>query len=228
MKLNALFAGRPPELMAFDLDGTLADSAPDLAWAIDQMLLKQGLQQAGLENVREWVGNGSAMLVQRALGHARQCPPDLISKDKLKADLESFKAYYAQRTCRLTQLYPGVREGLACLAELGKPMVVITNKPREFAEQVISSLEIAHYFCLLLGGECLPSRKPDPAPLLYAANKFSCAPIMSLMVGDSKNDILAAKAAGFKSAALSYGYNHGESIALSGPDLLMDSLLELC
>ena len=107
-------------------------------------------------------------------------------------------------------------------------MVLITNKPRVFAEQVISTLEIAHHFGLLLGGECLPNRKPEPEPLLFAADKFNSQPKMSLMVGDSKSDILAAKAAGFKSVALTYGYNHGESIALSKPDLLMDSLLELC
>ena len=226
--LQRFFGENGPALIAFDLDGTLVDSARDLAVTIDRLLLELGRPPAGEAAVRGWVGNGAEMLVRRAL--ANSAAPEVVnavSEVVWSPALTRFQSLYQEENGRSACLYPGVKETLTALSQQQKPMVVITNKPRVFAEPLLNQLGIAPYFALLLGGECLPRKKPDPMPLLHACRYFSVKPQACLMVGDSRNDVQAAQAAGYVSAALTYGYNHGEPVSACHPDWLLDGFHEL-
>lgn len=227
-RLTALFHNHLPHLIAFDLDGTLVDSVPDLATAVDRMLVQLGRAPAGEDKARAWVGNGAAVLVRRAL--ADSADPHAVEQvdDALHLDaIQIFRTCYHEENGRLSRLYPGVESVLEALAGLGITLAVITNKPLVFTEPLLQHLGIAGFFQSVLGGECLPHRKPHPLPLLHTCEQLGVLPKQALMVGDSRNDVEAAKAAGMPSAALTYGYNHGEPVAASEPDWLLDDFREL-
>lgn len=227
-KLTTRFHNHLPQLIIFDLDGTLVDSAPDLAAAVDRMLEQLGRSPAGEERVRGWVGNGAAVLVKRALaGSADPSAVGQVDEAAHQHALQLFKQIYQQENGRQTRLYPGVKEVVKGLAGLGIPLAVVTNKPLPFTTPLLEQFEIAPFFRSVIGGECLPERKPHPLPLLHVCEQVGAKPKASLMVGDSRNDVEAAKAAGMVSAALTYGYNHGESVAACDPDWLLEDFREL-
>ncbi|AUM13799.1 phosphoglycolate phosphatase [Ketobacter alkanivorans] len=228
IKLTGHFQGHLPQLIAFDLDGTLVDSVPDIAAATDRMLVALGHPAAGEQRVRSWVGNGAGLLVKRALADSYDpAAVAAVSDAEFDPAMAAFREYYAEENGRLTRLYAGVSDVLNAFYDLGVPMAVITNKPKIFADPLLAELDIARYFELVLGGECLPQKKPHPMPLEQASRQFGVSSARSLMVGDSRNDVEAAKAAGWVSAALTYGYNHGEPVANSEPDWLLDDFREL-
>ena len=227
-RLTALFHNHLPQLIAFDLDGTLVDSVPDLTAATDRMLVQLGRPAAGEDKVRGWVGNGAAMLVKRALaGSADPALVELVDAQLHLDAIHLFRTCYQEENGRQSLLYPGVQEVLEAFAGLGIKMAVITNKPLVFTEPLLEYLGITGFFQSVLGGECLPHRKPHPLPLLYTCERLGVEPKHALMVGDSRNDVEAAKAAGMTSAALTYGYNHGEPVSASDPDWLLDDFREL-
>ncbi|WP_223514865.1 phosphoglycolate phosphatase [Pseudomonas sp. GL-B-19] len=219
-----LFPGRLPRLVMFDLDGTLIDSVPDLAAAVDNMLLKLGRQPAGIESVREWVGNGVHTLVRRALANHI----DAQGVDEVEAEhaLELFNGFYEDGH-ELTVVYPGVRDTLKWLNKQGVEMALITNKPERFVAPLLDQMKIGRYFKWIIGGDTLPQKKPDPAALFFVMKMANIPASQSLFVGDSRSDVLAAKAAGVKCVALSYGYNHGRPIAEESPALVIDDLRKL-
>lgn len=222
-QLLELFEDRLPRLVMFDLDGTLVDSVPDIAWSMDQMLIELELDPVGLEKVRQWVGNGAVKLIQRSLDfHGVDS-----SEESCQQALTVFKRYYQDHLAEASVLYEGVEHCLAYLQEEGCTLACITNKPIEFANPMLEALDVAPYFELVVGGECLPARKPDPMPLQYAMDTFACSPDETLMIGDSRSDILGAQNAGCRSVCVSYGYNQGENMCLYAPDLMVDSLAEL-
>jgi len=223
-RLEQLFDGTLPRLVMFDLDGTLMDSVPDLAAAVDKMLMLLGREPAGIERVRDWVGNGSRVLVRRAL--AGQLDHDGVSDELADEALALFMQAYAGGH-ELTAVYPGVRECLDWLREREVKLAIITNKPAQFIEPLLEEKGLAGYFDWLVGGDTLPQQKPDPAALFWVMDKAGVAPGESLFVGDSRNDVRAAKAATVRCVALTYGYNHGEPIADEQPALVLDDLREL-
>ncbi|MES1926487.1 phosphoglycolate phosphatase [Salinisphaera sp. T31B1] len=208
-------------LVVFDLDGTLIDSAPDLAMAVDRTLADHDLPAAGIDKVRHWVGNGSHKLVERALADA---DAHGVSIDEAHT---RFLAHYAKAPCERTQLYDGVTECLTALRDRDFDLMLVTNKPIAFLPAILDTLGLTDYFSLTLGGDSLAEKKPHPAPLLHAARQGDIPPGAGLMVGDSRHDVAAGKAAGFRTVAVTYGYNHGDPISQSGPDHLVDSLAEL-
>ena len=212
--------------LLFDLDGTLIDSAPDLATALNRTMEKLGRPTYDEATVRHWVGNGATVLVSRALSGSREIAPDL-DKKLLDEALAIFMGLYRERLCERTVLYPGVRETLERLRTRGLRMAVVTNKPGPFVAPILEKLEAVHFFDLTLGGEDLPHKKPHPLPLLHASQKLGVPVDKALMVGDSRNDILAAKAAGMRSVGVSWGYNYGEDIADCGPDAVIGRFDEL-
>ena len=220
--------GRPGkrEAILFDLDGTLIDSAPDLATALNRTMQKLGRPVYDEATVRHWVGNGATALVSRALSGGREIAPDL-DEALLKRALEIFMALYQERLCERTALYPGVRETLERLSSQGLRMAVVTNKPGPFVAPILRKLGIERFFEFALGGEDLPRKKPHPMPLLHACEKLGVPVERALMVGDSSNDILAAKAAGMRSVGVGWGYNYGEEIADYGPDAVIERFDEL-
>ena len=213
-----------PEMVLIDVDGTLVDSVPDLAFCVDAMMERLGLPAHGEAKVREWVGNGVERLVRRALvGRLEGEPDEALFQQAYPVFLE----LYAENTSKRSRLYPGVEEGLAYLAEAGYRMGCVTNKAEQFTHPLLKTLGVFDRFGIVISGDTLERKKPDPLPLLHAAEFFGVAPERALMVGDSVSDVKAARAAGFQVACMTYGYNHGNDIRDAGPDAVMDSMAEL-
>jgi phosphoglycolate phosphatase len=211
-------------MVLIDIDGTLVDSAPDLAYCIDEMLGQLAIPRRGEDAVRRWVGNGIERLVKRALVNADDGDPD---ESLYSQALLIFKSLYAQNTSARSQLYAGVLQGLDYLQVRGYRMGCVTNKIAEFTHPLLQDLGLADYFEETVCGDDTPKLKPDPLPLLFAAQNMGVDPQKSLMIGDSSNDVKAARAAGFQIICTSYGYNHGEDIRRYGPDAVIDSMAEL-
>ncbi len=213
-----------PEMVLIDLDGTLVDSVPDLAYCADAMMRELGMPARGEGKVRQWVGNGVERLVKRALIDSLEGEPDQVLFDKA---LPIYMALYKDNISRRSRLYPGVREGLDYLQGAGYKLGCITNKAAAFTEPLLKDLGVYDYFQIVVSGDTLPVRKPDPLPLLHAAQFFKVAPGRAMMVGDSISDVKAARAAGFQIVCVSYGYNHGQDIRAAHPDAVIDSLAQL-
>lgn len=210
-----------PEMILIDLDGTLVDSVPDLTYCVDAMQRELGLPERGEAAVRTWVGNGVERLVERALCNDLDGVPE---PEQMARALPVFMRLYQSNTSQRSVLYPGVREGLEALRAQGFKLGCVTNKAERFTLPLLRDKGIHDYFALVISGDSLERRKPDPAPLLHAAQYFQVAPERSLMVGDSRSDVRAARAAGFAIVCMSYGYNHGADIRLEHPDLVLDRL----
>lgn len=208
----------------FDLDGTLIDSAPDLAQAMDAMLVELRRAEVGEEQVRYWVGNGAARLVKRALTGEWEGEPE---KALFERALRLFFRYYGDNLVDRTVLYPGVREGLDALRRNGVTLGIVTNKPARFTMPILARLGIDHAFQVVVAGDTLDQKKPHPAPLLHAANGLDVSPAETVMVGDSMNDVRAAREAAMAIVCVPYGYNHGSDIFDARPDAVIDSLVEL-
>ena len=213
-----------PQMVLIDVDGTLVDSVPDLAYCVDAMMRRLGRPAHGEARVRNWVGNGVERLVKRALVGALDGEPPA---DEFERAYPVFLELYAANTSRRSRLYPGVAEGLGYLVDSGYPLGCVTNKAGRFTEPLLRDLGIRDRFGIVVAGDTLPVKKPDPAPLLHAAAHFGVAPADSLMIGDSKSDVEAARAAGFQIVCMSYGYNHGEDIRHYSPDAVIGSMVEL-
>jgi len=211
-------------MILIDVDGTLVDSVPDLAYCVDELMKALGRPPHGEAKVRNWVGNGVERLVRRALiGQLDGEPPEA---DYARA-YPIFLELYAENTSKRSRLYPGIREGVDWLQAQGYLLGCVTNKAAQFTIPLLKDLGIHDRFGIVVSGDTLPVKKPDPAPLLHAARHFGITPEESLMVGDSVSDVKAARAAGFQIVCMSYGYNHGVDIRTAQPDAVIDSLVEL-
>jgi phosphoglycolate phosphatase len=226
-KLQGLLNGRELKAILFDLDGTLIDSAPDLAAALDASLDQLNYTPAGLARTRSWVGSGARKLVVRALSFALEIPEKSVSEDMKEKLLAVFFKHYGEQTCQQTTLYTGVFQALSVWHEQGIKMACVTNKPARFSRPILAHFGMDTFMPILVGGDTLVVRKPDPAPLLLACEKLGVDVANTVMVGDSINDVRAARAAGMPVACVSYGYNHGAPIAGANPDLLVDHFLNL-
>jgi phosphoglycolate phosphatase len=213
-----------PGLVLIDLDGTLVDSVPDLAYCVDQMMHCLGRPPRGEAAVRNWVGNGVERLVRRALTGTLDGEP---SEADYAQAYPLFLELYAENTSTRSVLYPGVQSGLDLLARRGYRLGCVTNKAAAFTEPLLADLGIRGAFEIVISGDTLPEKKPSPMPLLHAAEWFGVEPAQALMVGDSVSDVKAARAAGFAIVCTSYGYNHGQDIRKAEPDAVIDSMIEL-
>lgn len=215
---------RKPEMVLIDVDGTLVDSVPDLAYCVDEMMKTLGMPVHGEAKVREWVGNGVERLTRRALIGQLDGEPDEALFDKA---YPIFMQLYAENTSKRSKLYPGVEEGLAYLKAQGYKLGCVTNKAEQFTVPLLTDLGVADNFEIIISGDSLPVKKPDPGPLLHAAEFFGVKPENALMIGDSVSDVKASRAAGFQIICMSYGYNHGMDIRNANPDAVIDSMAEL-
>ena len=207
-----------------DVDGTLVDSVPDLAYCVDQMMLSLDMPVRGEETVRHWVGNGVPRLVERALTGELYGSP---SKEAFDKAYPIFLDLYAQNSSVRSTLYEGVMEGLDYLKSKDYLLGCVTNKTEQFTLPLLQSLGIIDYFGIVISGDTLEKKKPDPLPLIHGANFFNIKPNECLMLGDSVSDVKAARAASFQIICMSYGYNHGNNIADENPDLVIDSMAQL-
>lgn len=215
---------KKPAMVLIDLDGTLVDSVPDLAWCVDETMKALNLPVRGESKVRNWVGNGVPRLIERALIDQLEGSPS----DALYAEAAPiFMALYADNASKRSHLYPSVVEGLQWLKDQGIRVGCVTNKDEQFTLPILKELGIYEYFEIVISGDTLPLKKPDPAPLLHGAKFFGIDPENAMMIGDSISDVKASRAAGFSIVCMSYGYNHGVDIRTANPDTVIDTFAEI-
>lgn len=220
------FRGRPIGAALFDLDGTLMDTAYDIALALQRSLADRGLPAPDTDAVRTMIGKGAPMLVRRA-STALGLALDEAAQGEV---LDGFFRHYGrlQETGETrAQPYPGVREGLRALHASGLPMGVVTNKQHRFAVALLQMRGLHELFGIVVGGDSCERRKPDPLPLQWAASRLGVPDHAALMVGDSVNDVSAAVAAGMAVVCVPYGYNEGQDVRQLPADAFVETLGEL-
>jgi len=220
--MNQEFPLRVKAVM-IDLDGTLADTIPDLAAATNLMLRDLGRPVLDVERIRDFVGKGISRLVERALAGSIE---GTATADQMARALPVFERCYAGENGRHSVLYPGVTEGLMAMRSMQLPLACVTNKSGRFTVPLLEQLGIASFFDQVIAGDTLPQKKPDPAQLLHACRSFNIAPREMLMIGDSGNDALAARAAGCPVFCVTYGYNEGQDVRELDVDAIVPSLIE--
>ncbi|WP_304334675.1 phosphoglycolate phosphatase [Conchiformibius steedae] len=193
----------PIRAVAFDLDGTLVDSVPDLAASANAMRTELGLPALPQNEIQDFVGDGIPVLVHRALTGSRHAQADMAV---FQQGLSVFARHYAANLANATRPYPEAEAALGLLKSLGLPLAVITNKNETLAVKLLRDLGLDAYFSMVVGGDTLPERKPSPEPLRHVAEILGVEPEHMLMVGDSANDILAAKAAHCPNVLVTFGY----------------------
>lgn len=208
----------PIKSVTIDLDGTLLDTALDIAAAANAMLAELQLPLRSEIEIRDFIGRGIPTLVERCLPVQSRIP------DTQAQALASFHRHYAQTNGRYAKLYPGVIEGLNALRERCLPMACVTNKAAAFTEPLLTQTGLASYFAFTISGDSLPEKKPHPMPLLEACKRFGNLPATNLHIGDSGNDALAARAAGCPSATLPYGYTEGMDVRELQTDVIVPSI----
>jgi phosphoglycolate phosphatase len=211
-----------PHAIVWDLDGTLVDSAPDLASALNTVLDMRGFFTLSINEVRAMIGNGVPKLVERGF-NAVGVRPDQAQLDELIAMF--VKEYKACATDN-TRPYPGVVEALQAIHAMNVPMGVCTNKPEAFTRQILEGLGLAKYFSNVVGGDTTSTRKPDPQPVLTCLRGLVAEPASSLMIGDSVHDVHAAHAAGVVVGVVPWGYRSAPVEEL-GADFVIQDLTAL-
>lgn len=209
-------------LAVFDLDGTLVDSAPDLAAAVAAVLAGAGLARPREDQVRAWIGNGARVMLARALAWAGAAEDGVVER-LYPAFLAAYEDHLADRTA----LYPGMAEALDVLAARGLTLAVATNKSERLARRLLRALGLTGRFAAVVGGDSVGQKKPAPAPLLAAARAAGCGAHAAAMVGDTALDVLAARAAGMCALAVAWGYGDAGELASAGPDELIANAGEL-
>ncbi len=199
------------KLVIFDLDGTLVDSLPDLADAINHMRSVFGLPQLAVAEVCRLVGQGARNLVERALPG--------YDPDQVERGLNLFLDFNRAHIVDKTTVYPGVRETLSAIRADGRALAVISNKDVAFCREILARFGLGGIFTEVMGADSLPFRKPSPEPLLKLMRDFAACGGETMMVGDSINDIAAGKGAGVITVGCTYGY--GDSAELAGADFLL-------
>jgi phosphoglycolate phosphatase len=205
-----------------DLDGTMLDTAHDFRVAINRMRDELGLAPLALDVIISFVGKGTENLIRRVLDvdFAQE-----EAEQRYETALASYQQHYLSINGDHTAHYPEVREGLQALQSKGLRLACVTNKPIAFAEPLLEKTGLRDYFAIVYGGDSLPTKKPDPAPLLQVCADFNLAPSQVLAIGDSANDAQAARAAGCPVLIVPYGYNHGEAVQNIDSDGIVPTLL---
>jgi phosphoglycolate phosphatase len=216
-----LACNAPLRAAIIDLDGTLVDTLGDFSAALNLMLGALALPAVGTGVVAGFIGKGSEHLIRETLAHVG-APPDLYPRA-----WDHYQAAYRDLNGRWAAVYPGVEEGLQRLRAAGLRLACLTNKPGEFARDLLQAKRLAGFFEAVFGGDAFERKKPDPLPLLKTCEALGTAPAQTLMVGDSRNDAAAARAAGCPVVLVTYGYNHGEPIRAVPADGYVDSLAEV-
>ncbi|MEW6414710.1 MAG: phosphoglycolate phosphatase [Pseudomonadota bacterium] len=213
----------PIQAVVIDLDGTLLNTAPDLAHAARLMMADLGLPCPSQETISTYIGNGVSRLVKRVLTGDMDAEPDAALFEKAIA---SYEKHYGENVSRYSRPYPGVVEGLDAFKAMGVHLACITNKAERFTVPLLKDTGLIDYFELILSGDSLPKRKPDPLPLLHACEVFKVAPAELLLIGDSLNDTQAARAAGCPVFCVPYGYNRGRPVTELDLDAVVPTLAD--
>jgi len=207
-----------------DLDGTLLDTAPEIAAAAADMLSELGLDPVDPLRVREFIGKGIPHLVRRTLEASLGRAPD---ERRVGSAMEGFFFHYAKRNGCMAKPYPGVLEGLTELRAKGFALACVTNKTAQFTIPLLEATGLAGFFPVVVSGDTMPKKKPAPDPLLEACRRLGIPALEALMIGDSRNDALAARAAGCPVLLVPYGYTEGEDVQGIDCDGIVPSLLHV-
>jgi phosphoglycolate phosphatase len=222
----AAWRGQPLSGLLFDLDGTLLDTASDIARALNDTLQEFGMAALPVGEVARMIGRGSPMLIERAAALRGRT----LSDQDRAVMLERFFRHYGaleESAESHAEAYPGVRDTLREMHEAGMQIAVVTNKHFRFANGLLHRLGLRGWVNVVIGGDTCERRKPDPQPLLYACESLGVSPIQALMVGDSLNDVKAARAANIPIICVPYGYNEGQDPRLLDCDAMIETLAEL-
>jgi len=213
-----------PRAVLFDLDGTLVDTGPDIAVAVNSMLEDMGRPTHDRGRIMGWIGEGAVRLVQRALagGVEGQAPAQ-----ETERGLSLFYDYYAARVCVDSRPYSHVEPVLAALRRQGVRLACVTNKPVRHTRLLLDALSLAYAFDVVVGGDTLAQRKPDPEPLRFACRRLAVDESNAVYVGDSMTDCRAAAGAGMAMVLVSYGYNRGADLTRLPCAAIIHSLGEL-
>lgn len=211
----------PIKAVLIDLDGTLLDTVPDLADAANAMLAELGRLTLPADTIRDFVGKGIPNLVGRCLGY-----PGESGAPDARAALVVFWCHYAAVNGRRTRIYPGVLEGLQALRRAGLKTACITNKAAAFTGPLLEATGLASLLDMTVSGDTLAEKKPHPLPFLHICAAFGIAPAEALVVGDSRNDVAGARAAGCPVFCVPYGYSEGEDVRDLGADAIVGTLEE--
>lgn len=198
----------PISAILIDLDGTMLESAPELAEAANRMLRDMGRAPASQDLLKSYIGNGVSWLVKRALTGDMHAEPDAALYNEA---MPIFDRHY--KALLTSKPYDGVIAGLEAMKAAGFRLGCITNKSAKYTGPLVENSGLADYFEIVVSGDTLPEKKPHPMPLLHAAQFFGVPPEKALMIGDSRSDVLAARAAGCPVFCVPYGYNHGKPVA---------------
>lgn len=206
-----------------DLDGTLLDTAPDIAAAANAMLGDLGLGSVPGEAVRGFIGQGIAHLVRRCLERATGRPPE---QSAFEAALARFNEHYERENGRAARPFPGVAAGLEAMRAAGLPLACVTNKVTRFTVPLLARAGLAGYFATVVCGDTTGKRKPDPEPFLYGCDRLGARPAETVVIGDSANDARGARAAGCRVLLVPYGYREGRDVREIECDGIVGTLLE--
>jgi phosphoglycolate phosphatase len=216
------------DLVMFDLDGTLVETAPEIADAVNDLLHELGLPTVAEDLVKTWIGHGTRELMTHAYAHAAQLEVESVRRagtmDKL---MPRFVPYYERRCGTRSRLYPDVLDALRSLRTRKVRLAVVTNKEGRYVTPILMAQNIRAFFDLIVAGDTLAAKKPDPLPLQHCLDRFQVRRERALFVGDSQLDVQAARAAGVEVWAVPYGYNMGQPIADSHPDRLIATMAAL-
>lgn len=210
--------------IAFDLDGTLVETLPDLHEAAVRMLAELGRPAVSASALRAYVGDGVDRLVQRLLSASSEGGPE---EEVFNRAAQNFRAHYAKVLTRASHPFPGVLSTLAALRERGCKLACVTNKPACFTEPLLEALALSDNLDLVLSGDSLARKKPDALPLLHAARVFGIEPARLLMVGDSAVDTGAARAAGCPVFCVPYGYRGTMTLQELDCDAIVPTLVDV-
>lgn len=211
----------PVKAVMIDLDGTLLDTAADLASAANLVLEELGHGAVDPEIVKTFIGKGVANLMRKSLIESTGEEPE-----EFEHAMAVFDRHYQDVLSRESRPYPGVVEGLEAMKAAGFRLACITNKAERFTIPLLKDTGLYDYFEIVLSGDSLPRKKPDPLPLFHACGHFGIEPSEMLLIGDSVNDVQAARAAGCTVFCVPYGYNEGNDIRELDTDAIVESLLD--
>lgn len=218
----------PFDLILFDLDGTLVETAPEIADAVNDTLRHFDLPTVAQQQVDQWIGHGTRELLVQALAQVTHSTPQEVRGSDSFAIIEAaFGGHYERRCGTRSRLYPQVRETLLALHAAGVTLVLMTNKEGRYTQTVLDAHQLAPLFHRVINGDTLPVKKPDPAGVHDCLEQFDVLQARALFVGDSSIDVATARNAGIAVWALPYGYNMGQPIADCGPDRVIPDLSAL-
>lgn len=216
------------DLILFDLDGTLIETAPEIADAVNDTLRRFDLPEVSQQQVNDWIGHGTRELLIQALAWAGQTTADTVRfSDSFKGIEQAFGGYYQARCGTRSHLYPRVREVLTALRAQGVRLAVVTNKEGRYTETVLAAHQMGPLFDRVISGDTLAVKKPDPAGVRACLDQFQVHPARALFVGDSSIDAATARNAGVPVWLLPYGYNMGQPVEACAPDRVIDDFSAL-